>query len=181
MKPLSRKIAVGLVITATALLVQCLCLYALGARLNVTRSIPLGLYWSSTKPAEKGDYVLVCPPQVGVMAEGLQRGYLAAGFCPGGYGYLMKQVVGMANDAVSIRDQGVSVNGVLLPFSAPLARDGAGRPLPRFQAADFVIGNSEVLLMSGTSPTSFDGRYFGPLNRSQIQSVIVPVLTWPGR
>jgi Transposase len=28
------------------------------------------------------------------------------------------------------------------------------------------------------SPASFDGRYFGPLSKTTIQSVIVPVITW---
>jgi type IV secretory pathway protease TraF len=41
-----------------------------------------------------------------------------------------------------------------------------------------VLGASEVLLMSDGSSTSFDGRYFGAVNRAQIRTVIVPVLTW---
>jgi type IV secretory pathway protease TraF len=45
----------------------------------------------------------------------------------------------------------------------------AGRPLPRFQADRYTLGNAEVLLMSDVSGTSFDGRYFGPINRSQIR------------
>jgi type IV secretory pathway protease TraF len=32
--------------------------------------------------------------------------------------------------------------------------------------------------MSDVSGTSFDGRYFGPINRSQIKTVIRPVITW---
>jgi type IV secretory pathway protease TraF len=32
--------------------------------------------------------------------------------------------------------------------------------------------------MSDVSGTSFDGRYFGPINRSQIQTVVSPVITW---
>ena len=31
--------------------------------------------------------------------------------------------------------------------------------------------NGKVLLMSDDSPTSFDGRYFGPIPRARIQSV----------
>ena len=50
--------------------------------------------------------------------------------------------------------------------------------MPRYRSNAFTLGASEVLLMSDVSRTSFDGRYFGPLNRSQIKSVIRSVLTW---
>ena len=66
----------------------------------------------------------------------------------------------------------------MLPLSAPIKADKAGRPLPRYQSNSYTLGNSEVLLMSDVSATSFDGRYFGPINRSQVQTVIRPVITW---
>lgn len=149
-----------------------------GARVNTTKSIGLGLYWTSDRPVQKGEYVLLCPPVVGVIEEARRRGYLAAGFCPGGYGYLMKRILATGGDAVTVDADGVRVNGLLMPHSAPLAADGAGRPLPRFQADRYVLSASEVLLMSDVSSTSFDGRYFGPVGRAQIKTVIVPVLTW---
>jgi conjugative transfer signal peptidase TraF len=149
-----------------------------GARVNTSRSVALGLYWTSDRPAQKGEYVLLCPPQVGVMEEARRRGYLVAGFCPGGYGYMMKRILAAKGDAVAVGADGVRVNGRLLPFSAPLAADLAGRSMPRFQADRYVLGASEVLLMSDVSRSSFDGRYFGPVGRAQIRTVIVPVLTW---
>lgn len=178
MKPSFRRITVATTAGGVAVLALGALCYAAGARVNTSKSIPVGLYWTSDRPAEKGAYVLFCPPQVGVMEEARRRGYLAGGFCPGGYGYMMKRISAAKDDAVTIADDGVRVNGALLPFSAPLARDPAGRVLPRFQASQFVIGNSELLLMSDVSGTSFDGRYFGPINRSQIKTVIVPVFTW---
>lgn len=149
-----------------------------GARVNTSRSIALGLYWTSDRPVQKGEYVLLCPPQIGVFEEARRRGYLAAGFCPGGYGYMMKRILAVGGDTVTVNADGVRVNGKLLPFSAPLLTDLAGRPMPRFRADRYVLGASEVLLMSDVSRTSFDGRYFGPAGRSQIRTVIVPVFTW---
>lgn len=178
MNTLLKRIMRGTAVAGAGIIGLGLACYFAGARVNTSKSIPVGLYWTSSKPVEKGAYVLVCPPQVGVIAEAKRRGYLAAGFCPGGYGYMMKRILAAKGDGVTIADDGVRVNGALLPFSAPLAHDKAGRPLPRFQSASFTIGNSEVLLMSDVSGTSFDGRYFGPVGRSQIQTVIVPVLTW---
>jgi type IV secretory pathway protease TraF len=59
-----------------------------------------------------------------------------------------------------------------------LKTDKAGRAIPRYQSNAGTLGASEVLLMSEVSGLSFDGRYFGAVNRSQITSVIRPVLTW---
>ena len=177
-KPILRKITIVTAITGLAATTLGLMFYVAGGRVNTTRSIPVGLYWTSSKPVEKGTYVLLCPPPVEAIAEAKRRGYLTTGFCPGKLGYMMKKILAAKDDTVTISDAGVSVNGALLPFSTPLTLDRAGRPLPRYQSASFVIGNSEVLLMSDVSGTSFDGRYFGPVNRSQIKTVIVPVITW---
>lgn len=178
MKRFLGKIAVITALSGAGFIVLGILCYVVGARINTSRSIPLGLYWVSSTPMGKGSYVLFCPPQVGVIAEGKRRGYLTAGFCPGDYGYMMKKILAVRDDAVTISAAGVSVNGALLPFSAPLSADRAGRSMPRYQSASFILGNSEVLLMSDVSGTSFDGRYFGPVNRSQIETAIVPVLTW---
>ena len=91
---------------------------------------------------------------------------------------MMKRVLAAKNDAVTITAEGVRVNGELLPLSAPIEADSAGRPLPRFQAQHFTLSGSQLLLMSDVSGISFDGRYFGPIDRSQIKGVIRPVFTW---
>lgn len=165
-------------IASAGLLVLAAICGAVGLRINDSKSIPLGIYVISNQPAVKGAYVLLCPPQSAVIAEAKRRGYLAPGFCPGDYGYLMKMIFAVHGDAVTITEKGVSVNGAVLPFSRPLLRDGAGRPLARYQPAAFSLRSSEVLLMSNVSGTSFDARYFGPVDRSQIKTVIVPVITW---
>ncbi|MFL6633920.1 MAG: conjugative transfer signal peptidase TraF [Massilia sp.] len=173
----TRYLARALGISASLLGVAALLGLA-GARVNTSKSIALGLYWTSDRPARKGEYVLLCPPQVGVIEEARRRGYLAAGFCPGGYGYMMKRILAAGGDAVTVDADGVRVNDVMLPFSAPLVNDRAGRPMPRLRTSHYMLGASEVLLMSDVSTTSFDGRYFGPVSRAQIRTVIVPVLTW---
>ena len=178
MKRLLRRVSVGTAVAGVSLLLLGAIVYASGVRLNSTRSIPLGVYWLTSDPVAKGAYVLFCPPQAAVFDEAKARGYIGAGFCPGDYGYLMKRVLAAKGDAVSIAEEGVRVNGELLPFSAPIPADPAGRPLPRFAADRFTLSASELLLMSDVSGKSFDGRYFGPIDRSQIKGVIRPVFTW---
>ena len=178
MKCFLKRVSVATAVAGVSLLLLGAMAYASGARINSTRSIPVGVYWLSSDPVVKGAYVIFCPPQVGVFDEAKARGYIGAGFCPGEYGYMMKRVLAAKDDAVSVADDGVRVNGELLAHSKPIQADKSGRPLPRFQASTYTLGSAELLLMSDVSDTSFDGRYFGPINRSQVQTVIRPVITW---
>jgi conjugative transfer signal peptidase TraF len=161
-----------------ALLVVGFACQAAGARINTSKSIPVGLYWTTDAPMAKGAYVLFCPPQDDTFKQARERGYIGAGPCPGSYGYLMKRVAATENDTVTVTAEGVCVNGALWPFSAPRHADQAGRPLPHYRVNGYVLGSAEVLLMSDSSATSFDSRYFGPVGRSQLRTAITPVITW---
>ena len=151
---------------------------AAGGRINTTKSIPIGLYWTTSAPVAKGAYVLFCPPPGALFDAARARGYIGAGYCPGGYGYLMKRVLAVKGDTVTVSDKGVRVNGEHVARSVPLQADAAGRPLPRYPPVCQRLGQAELLVMSDASATAFDSRYFGPIHRAQIQAVIKPILTW---
>jgi len=168
----------GVAIGSMTIFALCLLAGLAGARINTTRSIPIGLYWTSEGPIRKGDYVMACPPPEGVFALAKARGYLGAGFCPGNYSALMKRVAALEGDKIEITREGVSVNGELWPASAPREVDSAGRPLPRYPATHFVLGVGEVLLMSEANATGFDGRYFGPVLKGAVLDGMSPVLIW---
>jgi len=149
-----------------------------GLRVNTSPSIALGLYRVSDQPVARGAHVLLCPPRTPAFALALERGYVGAGFCPGGYGYLMKQVAAAEADEVRFAADGVRVNGHLLAASAALPLDPAGRRLPQHAPGALTLGPDQLLLMSARRG-AWDARYFGPVARAQVQSVIVPLLTWP--
>lgn len=155
----------------------CGVAYAVGIRLNTTPSIPVGIYRMTDDPIVKGSYVVFCPPSAPVFELAKERGYISAGYCPGGYGHVMKKILAVKGDRVAINADGVHVNGRLLPLSVPASVDGAGGPLPKYKAA-WVLGSAEFLLMADKNDRSFDGRYFGTINRTQIEGVIRPVFTW---
>ncbi|SHM13853.1 conjugation peptidase TraF. Serine peptidase. MEROPS family S26C [Nitrosospira sp. Nsp11] len=154
-----------------------LCFTA-GGRFNSTRSIPIGLYWITDEPVTKEAYVIFCPPVSSLFDEARDRGYISAGFCPGDYGFMMKRVLAAGNDCIDMTGEGVRVNGQLLDASKAMKADSAGRVMPHYSASGYTLRNREMLLMSDVSATSFDGRYFGPVDVSQIRGVIRPVLTW---
>jgi conjugative transfer signal peptidase TraF len=148
-----------------------------GFRVNHTHSFPVGVYRAVPKTPAVGDLVMFDPPDAPLFRMALERGYITSGgFRP--YERMLKRLVAVAGDVVTIDDAGVMVNGRRLENSKPLAVDGADRPLPVLRLHDYRLAPNEVLLMSDYSPISFDGRYFGPIPREQIQTVVRPVWTW---
>jgi conjugative transfer signal peptidase TraF len=149
---------------------------ASGLRINGTHSLPVGFYCVSHKDPQKGDLVTVDPPGLPLFTLAKNRGYLNVAYSPAPH--LLKRLVGMAGDKVTIDSAGVEVNGIHLANSAPRNCDGAGRPLQPYLLRDYILGPGEILLMSDYSPESFDARYFGPVQATAIESVIKPLLTW---
>jgi conjugative transfer signal peptidase TraF len=148
-----------------------------GFRVNHTHSYPPGVYWAIPKAPAVGELVFFRPPEDPVFDQALSRGYIGrGGFAH--YEQMLKRISAIGGDVVTIDDAGVTVNGRMLVNSKPMAHDGAGRPMPVLRLSHYRLAPGEVLLMSDFSAWSFDGRYFGPISRSQILSVVRPVWTW---
>lgn len=178
MKRLTKKASTMMAIASFIFICFTGLLTISGARFNTSKSIPQGLYWMTKKPIQKGEYVLFCPPQKAIFEKALRRGYIHSGFCPGGFGYMMKRVVATQGDVVSINSWGVWVNNRFVEHSVPHPADEQGRTLPELNLRQYQLNNSELLLMTDQSTMSFDARYFGLITRSQVKAVISPVLTW---
>ena len=161
-----------------AFFISVSCCVLAGARINTTASCPVGLYWTVKAEAGKGRTVTFCPPQSPLFDEAKARGYIGPGFCPGGYGLLIKRVAAVAGDEVAFSDSEVRVNGELLVNSRRLSVDPSGRAMPQTRLCSCRLEQGQLLLMSDSNPLSFDARYFGPIDRAQIRNVIRPVLTW---
>jgi conjugative transfer signal peptidase TraF len=169
-------------LAATALFLAVWGAYLAGARINRTNSLPKGLYRTVDKPPERGDIVAFWPRDTAAMREARRRGYILPGVYNTaggeGYGFLLKRLMGVSGDIVSVTDGGVAVNGALVPNTRPLDADNIGDPLPKLRFESYRLGANEVLLVSDHLPRSFDGRYFGIQERYQIVETLVPVWTW---
>ena len=148
-----------------------------GIRINTTHSYPPGFYLKTHDPIEKGALVIFCPPDTPPFREARERGYIGSGFCPGGYEYMIKKILAASGDHVVISPEGVTVNGKLLPNSKPMVTDTDGRALPH-PSIMRALSEDEVLLMSDYSVKSFDGRYFGIMDRAAAISTLKPLWTW---
>jgi conjugative transfer signal peptidase TraF len=146
-----------------------------GYRLNMTRSYPLGLWRieASARGYRAGDVVFICPPSGEAFDLARERGYLPRGLCPGGTGPLIKEIVAVAGQMVSIGGS-VTIDGVALADSIVGQHDVEGRALP--PAAGGVVPAGYVFLHSAFSG-SFDSRYFGPVPASGILGLARPVFT----
>lgn len=136
--------------------------WAWGLEWNGTPSMPIGVYRVTRVHGgvHRGDVVSLClPPRAA--AEGLDRGYLGGGDCPGNAERLIKTVVAVSGDRVEVSDQGVMVNGALIPGTAPLPNDDAGRPM---QAAFGVYTATGPWVIGVGDPRSYDSRYYGEVS-----------------
>jgi type IV secretory pathway protease TraF len=86
---------------------------------------------------------------------------------------LMKHVVAVPGDVVTVTALGTYVNGQLFPHSAIPATAKGYRPFP-FGAYTLRPGQYWLL---GTSPDSWDSRYIGPVPVDLIEGSVEPVWT----
>ena len=131
-------------------------LWLAGLRVNVTASLPLGLYRLCPDAPGKGDYVSFCLE--GEYAQlALERGYVGPGVCPSGMRPLLKQVAGLPGDVVETAGlHALEADSFDRPLVSAL---GDGR-IP--------LGMALVLAPHGGS---FDGRYFGLVPLASLQKV----------
>ena len=147
--------------------------HAYGPRLllNLTGSLPRGVYILTPPTTLTPGMLVVFPPPASMAALLVTRGYLAP------QTPLLKPVAAVAGDTVCVQDEGVFLEDHLV---APVATvDHLGRPLPRWRGC-VTLADGEVFPLSLWHPQSFDGRYFGPVPVQHLWGEAVPLLTWGG-
>lgn len=149
-----------------------------GFRINITPSFPEGVWRLEPGPVKKGMLVMFCPPDNSIIRIGKRRGYIPSGMCrPGWYAPLIKRIVAVSGDRVTVTETGVFVNGLKLKNSGLLKTDSAGRPLP-CSVGSSIVPTGYAWLMSDYNPESFDSRYFGQVSVKQIEGRAKLELPW---
>ena len=144
-------------------------------RVNLSESVPVGLYVVRPDVApHRGALAVACLPDA-LGREGVARGYLQPGECPGGAEPVLKPVAAVAGDTVDVDAAGLAVNGV--PVVPPgLARDSRGRATAAVPPGRYPVPSGAVWLLSAHSPLSWDGRYWGPLPADAVRGEAWPLL-----
>ena len=150
-------------IVAYVLLAVLAVLAALTVRINLTPSLPRGVYMVVPFGlARPGDDVLVCMPTGPQARLAIERGYIAPSTrdCDSGGVPLLKHAVAASGDTVALGSAGAFVCGRRIG-PAPPERDGAGRPLqPRY--GRWPLGADDLWLGSDIA-NGYDSRYLGPV------------------
>lgn len=126
---------------------------------NASASVPEGLY--RVRPASvvrRGDLVAL-RPSAALSRYMAQRHYLPLGLP------LLKHVVAVPGDRLCRSSARITVNGTAMGDA--LAHDRRGRPLPRWQGCS-VLSAGQIFVMNSGVRASFDGRYFGPIDRARV-------------
>jgi conjugative transfer signal peptidase TraF len=116
-----------------------------GLRINTSPSLPIGLYIVTTD--RSANLVEFCPAG-SFAALSLIRRYRDPGTCQDGGAPLLKPVIAKAGDRVELSGRGISVNGVLLPNTAPLSKDTKGRPLTAWPFGPYAVTPGTVWVAS---------------------------------
>ena len=148
---------------------------AFGVRFNDSPSMPIGLY-VTTSSDSPGTLVVFCPAEPFARIS-VERGYRSRGNCPDGGEPLAKLTVARSGDLVELSATGLAVNGRLLPNTAPLEKDSAGRPLSHCPFGRYFVAPGSIWVASSYNPRSLDSRYFGPVDTGQVREYVRPLLT----
>lgn len=149
----------------------------LGVRLNVSASVPIGLYWISSSPEAR--FAEFCPPEpFGSMSVDRAYRRRSAG-CPDHGESLLKPIIARSGDLVEVNPDGIRVNGSLIPNTRPKPHDAMGRPLSSWPVGSYHVASATVWVASSYNPRSFDSRYFGPIRVRDIKNRLRPLWTVP--
>ena len=166
-----QKAAVCVLLLGTA---AAAVLYFGGFTVNLSASVPVGLWRRVDGPIQRGDIVEV-PFEAFRSVDWVPEAYHRENDFGRVTPYL-KRVAGLPCDMIEVDKSGLLlVAGEVVPHSTPLSMDRAGNelrafPLPHRLASD------EVWLLSD-SPRGFDSRYLGPAKLEQCVKV-VPVIVF---
>jgi signal peptidase I len=98
---------------------------------------------------KRGDVVVFDPPQDWVQSDGTP---------------FIKRVIGVAGDAIAIRDGSVFVNGIELDEPYVFSVDGVPQDTNAgFEREEWVITDGQLFVMGDHRSASQDSRHFGPI------------------
>lgn len=149
-----------------------------GVRLNDSPSAPRGIWLMTADqvPPVGGTYIAACLPDEWAAFAAARNYTKVRGECPDRHEALVKRVVAIPGDTVTVDERGMSVNGSLIPNSRAREQDDLGRPLRGVEFGTYDTRPGQIWVVNQLE-NSFDSRYYGPLPVSSIYRTARPWLT----
>ena len=146
-----------------------------GVRWNPTASVRTGLYVITNDA--NAPLIAFCPTGEAA-TEAIARGYRPRGLqCPDKYAALLKPVAARAGDTVEVSQNGIRVNGKLLPNTTAFKIDAKKRPMPVWPSGTYIVQPGTVWVLSTYNRYSYDSRYYGPIQLSTVITHAKPFWT----
>jgi len=149
-----------------------------GYILNNTSSYPIGIYKiTQQKVYTKGDFISFCAPQNNTIKKLVEYGFAASNAtCKNGTPVLLKKIVALEDDKVTIINNHVYINTILQSKSKIFFVGRGGNYLERQDSQ--IIRKGNFWAMSDYNERSYDSRYYGQVSLDNIKGTAMPVLTW---
>ena len=147
-----------------------------GLVFNLSSSVEIGIYNETPipDPIKKNTIMSLCLPtaiQSDVFTNfGIPTG---AGRC-GGVQPIVKKIVGEPGDTISVTENGVIVNGTLLPNSTLSEVVIKGYDWGNIYK-DYTLSSGEYFVLGDKHPDSLDSRYFGPVKKTWFIAALEPL------
>ena len=142
--------------------------------LNPSSSMPMGLYLKTGNGSvHKSDDVLVCLPAGYQISKELSDN----GQCPDGKQAILKQVIGVPGDKITVGKKAVVIDG--RSYASPVfdVSPHDGKRLERLSKNGSYSLTGYWLYGAGNPEYSWDSRYFGEVKRGEIIGKVVPLWT----
>lgn len=153
--------------------------FAFGLMVNVTPSMPVGIYRTvASQNLEHGNLAIYRLDNSEFVKLATERGYLQkSGLFSTSLKPLIKEVQGLPDDVLAYDVTGLlTVNDRVLPHTEYQSEDSKGRPMPKSLLEFGKIPNGKALLVS-YHDGGFDSRYFGLVDMAKLK-IVKPVFTF---
>nr|MCH9770488.1 S26 family signal peptidase [Gammaproteobacteria bacterium] len=143
----------------------------LGLKINDTSSMPIGIYQRATKTnIQSGDIVAVCLPKK-IAEAGLKSGYLDSGNCPGHAIAILKTVIAVPGDTVTLTSKAIIVNNRTHYFTPHQSLDHEHHHIKQWISYGSRYNIKGYWLYGTNDPIySWDSRYYGSVLPEKIQN-----------
>lgn len=143
-----------------------------GICINMTPSMPTGIYKKDNGTIHQGDIVAFCLKEP-YKTIGLKQLYVEKGTVCEGSDPLIKQVIAVPGDTVQLADTFIAVNSIVYPYQT-LYTDSHHRKLAIYPHR---VYHAQGYWLIGThSLYSWDSRYFGEVSAKQILYKLRPII-----
>lgn len=136
---------------------------------NITASIPRGIYWISPNEVPRQGQLVALPIPEEARELLYERQYL-----PRSVRLLAKPVAAVGGEHVCVRNRSLFVNGERV--GDVLGTDREGRAMPHHAMCETLA--PDQLFLAARHGNSFDSRNFGPITVQQIRGTLTPLLTF---